>query len=170
MCVHPSILCVHTEANGCNLSQRLGVCLMEWLHKQGERRWRAGASPIHKHVQRRNGRHEQINWGNDGKGAQRELSIMNIHYWVGALGGNRTGERKNREGEEKCERLNSFSHLAYKIQPNLKILNSHKTSRKDTNALLWHTPTCCPDAAKHTLTSQTWMLPRWNQPSFCSFD
>lgn len=63
-----------------------------------------GPPPPHKYVQQGNGCHERINWGNDGKGTQRELSIMNIHYWVGTLGGNRTGERKNGEVEQKSVR------------------------------------------------------------------
>lgn len=83
-----------------------------------------GPPPLHKYVQQGNGCHERINWGNDGKGARRELSIMNIHYWVGALGGMGgiwTRERKNGEVEQKSvRRLILFPHPAYKTQQSPK--------------------------------------------------
>lgn len=88
-------LCVRTRLFYASTLRQMGViCHSGWVsvwwsdcisrvNADGE----PGPPPLHKYVQRGNGRRERINWWNDGKGARGEPSIMSIHYWVGALGG-----------------------------------------------------------------------------------
>lgn len=92
-CVSAGIICtwefctsatLHTEANGYNLSQWLGACVMEWECKRPEHRQRAQPC-LHKEMMQWSSRHsESINWRNDWKGSSSELSFMNVLYRVGA--------------------------------------------------------------------------------------
>lgn len=89
---------LHIEVNACNLSQRLGVWLMEREHKQGERRQRVQPR-LRKGMRRRSRHGEWINSRNDWKGPRSESSVMNIYYWVEAVRSTRENVTEKRSSE-----------------------------------------------------------------------